>query len=88
MSGNDKAFLWSCNDYSEEQVAIEKLAVRLQSVENATKFKEAFLAARTFNKLYKDGKESEAVMAPLVEDEPEEEEGKKEEVEKKDEKKE
>ena len=32
------------------------------------KFKEAFVAAQLFNKLVKDGKTEELVMAPVVED--------------------
>ena len=46
MKGNDKAFVWSCYDCSEEEPLTEKFAIRLQNVENAEKFKEAFNAAK------------------------------------------
>ena len=80
MKNNDKAFSWSCNDCSEE-AQLEKLSVRLQTVESkltnflilisiidATKFKEAFEAAQKFNLLAKEGKDEELVYAPAVED--------------------
>lgn len=82
MQGQDKAFVWSCNDCSDDEPAIEKLALRLQTAEVAKKFKEAFDAAKTYNQGLKDGK-TDLVEAPVVEDEPEEVEKKEEEAEKK-----
>ena len=67
MKNNDKAYTWSCNDCSEE-AQLEKLALRLQTGENAAKFKEAFEAAQKFNHLFKDGKTEELVYAPAIED--------------------
>ena len=77
MKNNDKAYTWSCNDCSEEP-KLEKLALRLQTVESKAlaysnsidtqKFKEAFEAAKKFNQLLKDGKTEELVYAPVVED--------------------
>ena len=34
MKNNDKAYIWSCNDFSEEESKLEKLALRLQTVES------------------------------------------------------
>jgi hypothetical protein len=67
MKNNDKAYVWSCHDFSEEEAKLEKLACRLQTLESislspffsplylissfsdATKFKEAYEAAKKFN---------------------------------------
>ena len=68
MKNNDKAYIWSCNDFSDEEAKLEKLAIRFQNVENATKFKEAFEAAKKFNGLVKEGKTADLVYAPVVED--------------------
>eukprot|EP00347_Sterkiella_histriomuscorum_P019480 403341472 len=67
MKNSDKAFIWSCNDCSEE-VKLELLAIKLQTVENALKFKEAFEAAQKYNVLLKEGKLEELVHAPAIED--------------------
>ena len=76
MKNNDKAFTWTCNDCSEEP-KLEKLAVRLQNVESnrltihfsdAGLFKQAFEAAKTFNKLVKEEKLDDLVYAPVIED--------------------
>uniref|UniRef100_A0A7S3W2E6 RanBD1 domain-containing protein n=1 Tax=Strombidinopsis acuminata TaxID=141414 RepID=A0A7S3W2E6_9SPIT len=63
----DKAWFWSCNDCSEEEAAIEKLAVRFQNVENSTLFKDAFNAAKEFNIKAKAGDE-DLVWAEAIED--------------------
>ena len=68
MKNNDKAYIWSCNDFSEEGAQLEKLCLRFQTLDNCNKFKEAFEAARKFNLLVKEGKSEELVMAPVVED--------------------
>lgn len=72
MKNNDKAFLWSCNDFSEEEAHLEKLCARFQTVENTELFKKAFEAARLFNNQVRDGKpDSELVFAPAIEDQEE-----------------
>lgn len=68
MKNNDKAYIWSCNDCSEEEPALEKLAVRFQNLENTQLFKEAFQAAQKFNNLVREGKLDELVFAPAIED--------------------
>ncbi len=68
MKGNDKAFVWSCNDFSEEEARLEKLAVRLQNAENTALFKEAFEAARKFNNLVREEKLDQLVYAVAIED--------------------
>jgi len=85
--GSDKMFFLLAYDCSEEP-NVEKLVVKLGNSEHGAKFKEAFNDAREFNKLIKEGKESEAKFAPVVIEEKKEEENKveKKEDEKKEEK--
>jgi Ran-binding protein 1 len=72
MKNNDKAFLWSCNDFSDGEATLEKLCARFQNVENTNLFKEAFEAARKFNDDVRAGKaDSELVFAPAIEDQEE-----------------
>ena len=69
MKNTDKAYLWSCNDCSEEEPRLEKLCARFQTTDNTALFKAAFEAARIFNQAVKEGKaDSELVFAPTVED--------------------
>ena len=68
MKGNDKAFVWSCNDFSEEEARLEKLAARFQNAENTALFKEAFEAAVKFNNLVREDKLDQLVFAPAIED--------------------
>ena len=68
MKNNDKAYIWSCNDCSEEEARLEKLAARFQNAENTALFKKAFEDARTFNNLVREGKTEELVFAPAIED--------------------
>ena len=70
MAGNDKAWVWSANDFSEEEAAIEKFAARFQNVDAATQFKNAFEAAKAFNlKAKEEGvKDEDLVWADSVED--------------------
>ncbi len=69
MKNTDKAYLWSCNDFSEEEARLEKLAARFQNVENTAAFKAAFEAAKLFNDQVRQGKpDSELVFAPAIED--------------------
>ena len=63
--GSDKMFFFVAFDCSEEPT-MEKFVIKLGNAENGTKFKEAFLAAREFNRLIKEGKESEAKFAPVI----------------------
>ena len=67
LKNNDKAWIWTCNDFSEEEAQLEKLGLRFQTVENAGKFKEAWGAAKKFNATVKEGKE-DLVWAEVVED--------------------
>lgn len=42
MPRQEKAMMWYCEDFSEEQKSHEKLSARFASVEVANKFKEVF----------------------------------------------
>mmetsp|Transcript_44706 Transcript_44706/g.43311 ORF Transcript_44706/g.43311 Transcript_44706/m.43311 type:complete len:95 (+) Transcript_44706:321-605(+) len=68
MKNNEKAFVWTANDFSEEEPKLEKLACRFQNMENTTLFKEAFEAAKLFNTKVKEEKLEELVYAPVIED--------------------
>lgn len=69
MKNTDKAFLWSCNDCSEELPRLEKLCARFQNAENTALFKAAFEAARLFNSHVREDKpDSELIFAPVVDD--------------------
>ena len=45
-AGSDRAWLWMCQDYSDGQAKMEKLALRLNSPEEAQAFKTAFNDAK------------------------------------------
>jgi len=79
--GSDKMFIFMAYDCSEE-AQIEKFVLKLGNAEHGSQFKQAFEDARLFNKLIKDGKESEAKFAEVIVEE--KEETNKEEKEKKD----
>lgn len=68
MKGNDKAYTWACNDFSEDGAKLEKLAVRFQTAEHKALFKESWEKAVKFNNLVREGKESELVWEPAIED--------------------
>lgn len=68
MKGNDKAFTWACNDFSEGDAKLEKLAARFQNAENTALFKDAWEKAVKFNGLVREGKESELVWEAAIED--------------------
>ena len=68
MAGNDKAFVWSVNDFSDGASSGEQLAARFKTVEDSETFKNSFNAARVFNQAAKEGKDEELVWAELVED--------------------
>lgn len=42
MANSDKTWCWVANDYSEEELKAQKLAVRFKTTELAEKFKEVF----------------------------------------------
>ena len=67
--GSDKMFYFIANDYSEEAPMIEKFAIKLGNAEKAKLFKQNFEDAQIFNKLAKEGKESELKYAPIFKDE-------------------
>ena len=62
MANSDKAFMWVCQDYSDETAALDKLAARFQTVDAANEFKAAFEAAQTFNVDAKAGKADEELV--------------------------
>ena len=70
MADNEKAYVWSCADFSDGEQKIEKLAARFQSVEIANTFKAAFEAAKAFNAKAKDEsvKDEDLTWADTVED--------------------
>ena len=79
MKNNDKAYIWSCSDFSDEEAKIEMLAARFQTVESnlpqihahyidAKLFKDAIDAAKKFNQLVKEEKFDDLVYAAVVED--------------------
>lgn len=70
--GSDKMFIFRAYDCSDEEPAFEKFVIKLGNAENGGKFKAAFEAAREFNKMIKEGKESEAVFADVIKEEDEE----------------
>ena len=55
-------------DCSEDEPLMEKFVVKIGNAEKAKKFKENWDAAKLFNKLVKEGKESELVYAPVIVD--------------------
>jgi hypothetical protein len=82
--GSDKMFIFRAYDCSDEEPAFEKFVIKLGNAENGAKFKVAFEAAREFNRLIKEGKESEAVFADVIK---EDDDDKKEKEDKKTEEK-
>lgn len=69
MKNNDKAFLWTANDFSDGEAALEKFCCRFQNLENTELFKKAFEDARKFNTDARAGKpDSELIFAPAIED--------------------
>ena len=69
MSGSDKAWCWSAQDFSEDSEGVfDKLAARFNSVEACTQFKDAFNAAKEFNNAAKEDQDDKLVWAATVED--------------------
>ena len=46
MAGNEKAWCWSAQDFSDGEASVDKLAARFQTVEAAQQFKKDFEAAK------------------------------------------
>ena len=67
MANSDKAYMWACNDFSDGEPVLDKLAARFKNAEQAEEFKKIFQAAQVFNKDAKDGK-TDLVWADTVED--------------------
>ena len=62
----DRAFLWRCNDYSDQASGnIEHYSCKFKTVEDAHSFRDAFIAARTFANLVREEKFDELIYAPL-----------------------
>ena len=57
------------NDCSEEAPLIEKFLIKLGNAEKTKIFKKNFDDAQIFNKLAKEGKDSELKYAPIFKDE-------------------
>ena len=55
-------------DCSEDEPLMEKFVVKIGNAEKAKIFKENWEAAKLFNKLVKEGKDSELIYAPVVND--------------------
>ena len=70
MANSDKAYMWVCNDFSDDQAGpLEKIAARFQNAELASVFKAAFEAAQLFNTDAKAGKaDGDLKFADEVED--------------------
>ena len=66
MANSDKAWMWICNDFSDGDAALDKLAAKFQNADLAKEFETAFNTARTYNIDAKAGKD--VVDAPVIED--------------------
>ena len=67
--GSEKMFNFIAYDCSEDEPLMEKFVVKIGNAEKAKIFKENWDAAKLFNKLVKEGKESELVYAPVIKEE-------------------
>ena len=69
--GSDKMFIFLAYDYdcSDEESCIEKFVIKLGNEDKAKNFQKQFEDAQTFNKLAKEGKDSELKYAPIFKDE-------------------
>ena len=67
MANSDKAFMWMCQDFSDGEAILDKLAARFQNAGAAKEFKDAIEAAQKFNADAKAGKD-DLIMAAEVED--------------------
>lgn len=46
MPNSDKAYMWAANDFADEEVVLEKLAVRFKTIDQAAKFCRTFEEAK------------------------------------------
>ena len=67
--GSDKMFMFMAYDCSDEEPIMEKFVIKLGNADKAKNFQKQFEDAQTFNKLLKEGKDSELVYAPIFKDE-------------------
>ena len=67
--GSDKMFMFMAYDCSDETPAIEKFVIKLGNADKAKNFQKHFEDAQLFNKLAKEGKDSELKYAPIFKDE-------------------
>ena len=66
--GSEKMFIFSAYDCSDEKPDVEQFVIKLVNAEKAKDFQKHFNDAKEFNKLIKEGKESEAKFAPIFKD--------------------
>ena len=66
--GSEKMFIFSAYDCSDEKPDVEQFVIKLGNAEKAKDFQKHFNDAKEFNKLIKEGKESEAKFAPIFKD--------------------
>mmetsp|Transcript_7928 Transcript_7928/g.15402 ORF Transcript_7928/g.15402 Transcript_7928/m.15402 type:complete len:187 (-) Transcript_7928:4048-4608(-) len=66
-AGSDKAWVWMTHDFSEGESVRTRFAMRLTSPEEATRFKDAFNEAKTYNHNIRNGLEAKA--APVLTEE-------------------
>ena len=67
--GSDKMFMFMAYDCSDETPCIEKFVLKLGNADKAKNFQKHFEDAQLFNKLVKEGKDSELKYAPIFKDE-------------------
>ena len=67
--GSDKMFMFMAYDCSDEEPSREAFVIKLGNAEKAKNFQKHFEYAQTFNKMVKEGKDSELIYAPIFKDE-------------------
>ena len=67
--GSDKMFMFMAYDCSDDEPRMEKFVIKLGNAEKAKNFQKHFEDAQIFNKLAKEGKDSELKYAPIFKDE-------------------
>jgi hypothetical protein len=67
--GSDKMFMFMAYDCSDDEPCMEKFVIKLGNAEKAKNFQKHFEDAQIFNKLAKEGKDSELKYAPIFKDE-------------------
>ena len=66
MANSDKAWMWICNDFSDGEAVLDKLAAKFQNADQAKEFEDGVNAARIYNTDAKAGKD--VITAPVIED--------------------